>query len=53
MNVLTNQKNKEIIWDFWQRMNYVDVKNLPALVKMKMHPEVAWYGRSRSMSNLG
>ena len=44
MNVTTNQRNKEIVWDFWQRMNYADVKNIPALVKTKMHPDVAWYG---------
>lgn len=44
MNVTTNQKNKEIVWDFWQRMNYVDFKNIPALVKTRMHPDIAWYG---------
>jgi len=39
-----NQKNKEIVWDFWQKMNYVEFANIQNLVKTKMHKEIAWFG---------
>ena len=39
-----NQKNKEIVWDFWQRMNHVAFDDIPTLVYTKMHDDIAWFG---------
>ncbi len=39
-----NQKNKEFVWDFWQRMNFVGFDNIPQLVNTYMHNEIAWFG---------
>lgn len=39
-----NQENKELVWDFWQRMNYVIPDNLNQLVKSRMHTDIAWFG---------
>jgi predicted ester cyclase len=39
-----NQKNKEIVWDFWQRMNHVRFDDFQNIVKARMHAEVAWFG---------
>ena len=41
---LINQKNKEIVWDFWQRMNYAQPDHMPKLVKSVMHADIAWFG---------
>jgi predicted ester cyclase len=39
-----NHKNKELVWDFWQRMNYVEFEGIEKLVKSRMHREIAWFG---------
>ena len=40
----TNQKNKAVIWDFWQRMNYAEPNQVPGLVKKTFHEDVNWNG---------
>ena len=25
-----NQRNKEIVWDYWQKLNHVGIDNAPA-----------------------
>ena len=37
-----NQKNKEIVWDFWQKLNHVGVDNVPDAIKAAVHVEVDW-----------
>ena len=39
-----NQKNKEIVWDFWQKMNYVESDQLADVVKAVVHKDVNWNG---------
>ena len=39
-----NQRNKETVWDFWQKMNYVRSANIEEVVKSKMHKNIAWFG---------
>jgi predicted ester cyclase len=39
-----NQKNKELVWDFWQKMNYATAETLPALVHSAFHEDVNWNG---------
>ncbi len=35
-----SQKNKEIVWDFWQKLNHVGVDNLPDAIRAAVHVEV-------------
>ena len=37
-----NQANKEAVWDFWQRLNYVSIDELPALLRAAAREDVAW-----------
>ena len=39
-----NQKNKHIVWDFWQRMNHATPEQIPGLIKAKFHRDVDWNG---------
>lgn len=39
-----NQQNKELVWDFWHKMNYVGFDGIEKLVKSKMHEDIAWFG---------
>jgi predicted ester cyclase len=39
-----NQKNKEIIWDFWQKMNYIEASQIAPLLKSVCHPDLNWNG---------
>jgi hypothetical protein len=39
-----NQKNKEVVWDFWQRMNYLDASQVTLLIKSTCHPDINWNG---------
>ena len=42
MSSQLNQANKEAVWDFWQRLNYVGVNELPDLVEAAVHADVNW-----------
>jgi predicted ester cyclase len=44
MNNETNQKNKSLIWDFWQRMNYATLDNMEKIVRNRMHEDISWFG---------
>jgi predicted ester cyclase len=39
-----NQKNKAVIWDFWQRMNFAEPDQVAGLVKKTFHKDVDWNG---------
>ncbi|WP_420631422.1 ester cyclase [Candidatus Leptofilum sp.] len=39
-----NQKNKGMVWDFWQRMNHVEVENAPRVIRNAFHEDVDWNG---------
>ena len=37
-----NQINKEVVWDFWQKLNHVGVANVPDVVRAAVHDDVEW-----------
>ena len=39
-----NQRNKEIVWDYWQKLNHVGVDNVPAAIRAAVHEDVNWNG---------
>jgi predicted ester cyclase len=39
-----NQKNKAVIWDFWQRMNFAEPNQVAGLVNKTFHKDVDWNG---------
>jgi predicted ester cyclase len=39
-----NQENKEAVWDFWQKMNYVESNRVASLIKAAFHQDVNWNG---------
>lgn len=39
-----NQKNKALIWDFWQRMNFAEPNQVAGLVEKTFHKDVDWNG---------
>jgi predicted ester cyclase len=39
-----NQRNKALIWDFWQRMNFAEPNQVAGLVKKTFHQDVDWNG---------
>ena len=39
-----NQKNKSVVWDFWQKMNYVDSAGLERVIRAAVHDDVNWNG---------
>ena len=42
--VAQNQKNKSVVWDFWQRMNFAEPNQVAGLVKKAFHKDVDWNG---------
>lgn len=40
----SNQRNKEIVWDFWQKLNHVGVENIPNVIRAAVHEDVNWNG---------
>ena len=44
MSSLLNQNNKEIVWDYWQKLNHVGVDNVPAAIRAAVHDDVDWNG---------
>jgi len=39
-----NQRNKEVVWDYWQKLNHVGVDNVPAAIRAAVHDDVDWNG---------
>ena len=39
-----NQRNKAIVWEYWQRMNHAHDSDVPAIVKRAFHKNVDWNG---------
>ena len=37
-----NQKNKEAVWDFWQKLNHVGIEHIPQTVRAAVHDDVDW-----------
>ena len=37
-----NQANKEIVWDFWQKLNHVGVGDVPDVFRAAVHDDVDW-----------
>ena len=44
MSNILNQQNKEIVWDFWQKLNHVGAENAPAAIRAAVHEDVDWNG---------
>ena len=44
MSTLLNQRNKEVVWNYWQRLNHVGVDNVPDVVRAAVHDDVDWNG---------
>lgn len=40
----TNQRNKEVVWDLWQRLNHCAPEDADATLRSAMHSEIAWFG---------
>lgn len=40
----TNQRNKAVVWDFWQRMNHATSDQVEGIVKKAFHKNVNWNG---------
>jgi len=39
-----NQKNKAVVWDYWQRMNHAEANQVEGNVKKAFHRNVNWNG---------
>jgi hypothetical protein len=39
-----NQRNKAVVWDYWQRMNHAQAREVPGIVKKAFHRDVDWNG---------
>ncbi len=39
-----NQRNKAVVWEYWQRMNHAQSKEVPGIVKKAFHKDVDWNG---------
>ena len=39
-----NQRNKERVWDLWQRMNHVESDGVEDLIRSAFHEDVNWNG---------
>ena len=39
-----NQRNKEAVWDYWQKLNHVGIDNVPAVIRAAVHHDVNWNG---------
>jgi predicted ester cyclase len=37
-----NQKNKAVVWEYWQRMNHAEPKQIEGIVKKAFHKDVNW-----------
>lgn len=41
-NAELNQENKEMIWDFWQKLNHVGAEHVPEVVHAALYEDVDW-----------
>ncbi len=41
---LRNQRNKAIVWEYWQRMNHAQAREVPGIVNRAFHKDVDWNG---------
>jgi predicted ester cyclase len=41
---MSNQKNKEVVWDFWQKLNYVEIDKIADVILPAFHDNVNWNG---------
>ena len=39
-----NQKNKEVVWGYWQKMNHASCDQIPNVIQSAMHEDVCWNG---------
>lgn len=39
-----NQRNKAVVWEYWQRMNHAQAREVPSIVKKAFHKDVDWNG---------
>jgi predicted ester cyclase len=39
-----NQRNKQVVWDYWQKMNYVQSDQLAKVIRGAFHEDVDWNG---------
>ena len=39
-----NQRNKEVVWDYWQKLNHVGLDNVLDVINAAMHQDVNWNG---------
>lgn len=38
------QKNKKVVWDFWQQLNQSDADSMADVVRSYVHPDIDWHG---------
>ena len=51
MNIELNQKNKQLVWDFWQQLDQAKPSNYLSITKSFFTPETQWFG-FESVNNL-
>ena len=39
-----NQNNKAVVWEYWQRMNHAQAKDIPGIIRKAFHKDVDWNG---------
>lgn len=39
-----NQKNKAVVWDYWQRMNHALPREVESVLKRAYHKDIDWHG---------
>ena len=39
-----NQRNKAVVWEYWQRMNHAQAKEVSGIVNRAFHKDVDWNG---------
>jgi len=44
MNSELNQKNKQLVWDFWQQLDQAITSNYQSITKSFFTPDVQWFG---------
>ena len=44
MNSELNQKNKQLVWDFWQQLDQALTSNYQSITKSFFRPDVQWFG---------
>lgn len=42
--IATNQANKAIVWEYWQRLNHAHAREVPGILKAAFHKDVDWNG---------